>query len=270
MTEGVKITTRGTAKLNKGELESTSPSLQSIDTKLNSILQILEKNSNDIVEIKKEQKDMCESIELCHATINDFKQLISTQDLKIRECENEVQKTKKDTYKFGKSVEKVQREVRDLEQYSHRNNLIIYGIPEDNDEKIMFVIRRLATALHFQDWSEKLVDAVHRMGKYDPTNTSPRPIIIRFVRRLDKDAFLNKRKERRNLKASDLGFSSEDSIYVNESLTPENRDLLKKTRDAAKAKGYSQVWTANCSIFVRRNKDTDAIKIRSDVDIDSM
>ncbi|KAG8259610.1 hypothetical protein J6590_008645, partial [Homalodisca vitripennis] len=80
------------------------------------------------------------------------------------------------------------------------------------------------------------MDAVHRMGK--ATQTQPRPIIVKFVSRLHKDDFWNKRKVRRNLRATDLGYSSENSIYINESLTPANRELLKMTREAAKQKGY--------------------------------
>lgn len=129
-------------------------------------------------------------------------------------------------------------------------------------------MRRLAGALQFEDWSTSVMDAVHRMGKI--SESRPRPIIIRFVSRLNKDIFLNKRKVKRNLKASDLGYSSENSVYINESLTSANRTLLKMTRDMAKTRGYSQVWTANCAIFTRRDKESPAIKIVSVKDLDRM
>uniref|UniRef100_A0A1B6LMZ9 FP protein C-terminal domain-containing protein n=1 Tax=Graphocephala atropunctata TaxID=36148 RepID=A0A1B6LMZ9_9HEMI len=267
MTDGVKVTTRNTAKL-KTDTEPTAPSLQSIDSKLNSILTLLEKNTSDINDIKKEQKDMCASIELCHVNMNDFKELLTGQDVRISKCENEVLQINNNTCKIRNQVNTVEENVRDLEQYSHRNNLIVYGIPEDKNENIIFVVRRLANALQFDDWSPSLIDAVHRMGRI--SGSRPRPIIIRFVSRLDKDMFLSKRKVRRNLTASDLGYSSENSIYVNESLTAANRELLKKTRDAARTGGYSHVWTANCSIFARREKGAPAIKIVSEKDLDRM
>lgn len=268
MTDEVKVTTRSTARVKSDIAETTQPSLHSIDTKLNSILTLLEQNTNDIREIKKEQKDMCESIELCHSNIKDFKQLITDQDKRIIKCENDIRHTNEETAKISRLVKKVEDDVRDLEQYSHRNNLIVYGIPEDKNENILNTVRRLASALQFEEWSSSLIDAVHRMGK--SSESRPRPIIIRFVSRLDKDLFLSKRKVRRNLKATDLGFSSENSIYVNESLTPANRELLKKTREAARTRGYSQVWTTNCSIFTRRDKESPAIKIMSEKDLDRM
>lgn len=281
MADGTKVTTRHTAKLKSDTAESTppSPSLQSIDTKLNSILTLLEKNTNDISDIRKEQIDMCESIELCHNNIKDIKQFMTSQDLKITKCEDDIVRTNEETFKISRLVNKVENDIQDLEQYSHRNNLIVYGIPEEKNENILHVMRRLAGALHFEDWSTSLLDAVHRMGKtsesrnpeeLNPGVPKPRPIIIRFVSRLNKDIFLNKRKVKRNLKASDLGYSSENSVYINESLTSANRTLLKMTRDMAKTRGYSQVWTANCAIFTRRDKESPAIKIVSVKDLDRM
>lgn len=268
MADGIKVTTRQTAKLKSDTTESTPPSLQSIDTKLNSILTLLEKNTNDISDIRKEQIDMGESIELCHNNIKDIKQFMTSQDLKITKCEDDIVRTNEETFKISRLVNKVENDIQDLEQYSHRNNLIVYGIPEEKNENILHVMRRLAGALQFEDWSTSLMDAVHRMGKI--SESRPRPIIIRFVSRLNKDIFLNKRKVKRNLKASDLGYSSENSVYINESLTSANRTLLKMTRDVARTRGYSQVWTANCTIFTRRDKESPAIKIVSVKDLDRM
>lgn len=274
MSEEVKVMTRGTtARLKTESTTTTAPepaalSMQSIDLKLDSILTILQKNTNAIDDIKKEQKEMCTSIEHCHGDISDIKELLTGQDVKIAKCESEIVQIKEETCKINSDVLRVERDLRDLEQYSHRNNLIVYGIPEEKNENIMFVMRRLAAALHFENWSPNIIDAVHRMGKI--SDLKPRPIIIRFVSRLDKDMFLAKRKVHRNLKATDLGFSAENSIYVNESLTPSNRDLLKKTREVAKVKGYTHVWTANCCIYTRREKGSPAIKIMSAKDFDRM
>lgn len=266
---GSKVVTRNTTKL-KSDTESASPTLQSIDTKLNSIITILEKNSNDISEIKKEQRDMCESIEMCHSNINDIKALVTDQDVKISKCEDDILRINKETNRISNILSKVKEEVRDLEQYSHRNNLIVYGIPEEKNENIILVVKRLANALQFENWSSNLLDALHRMGKTDFSRSQPRPIIIRFISRLDRDLFLSKRKVRRNLRASDLGYSSDNSVYVNESLTTANRELLKKTREAARIKGYSHVWTTNCSIFTRRDNGAQAIKVVSEKDLERM
>lgn len=264
MTDQGKVSTRNSAKSGKPETPEPA-TLQSIDSKLNSILDILGKHTHDISEIIKEQKDLSASIEMCHENVSDMKKLITTQDSKITNCEEELSRVKDNNIKLTGELNNMKEEIRALEQYSHRNNLLIYGIPEDKNENINHVLRRLAASLQFEGWSTNLIDAVHRMGK--ATQSQPRPIIVKFVSRLDRDDFLNKRKIRRNLKATDLGFSSENSIYINESLTPANRELLKMTKEAAKQKGYTHVWTANCSIFVRRERGSPAIKITTSKDL---
>lgn len=275
MADEVKVVTRGTTAKLKNDTTTTNVttepatlSIKSIHLKLDSILTILERNSTAIDDIKKEQKEMCASIEHCHGNISDIKELLTGQDLKIAKCESEILQINEETRKINSNMQQVEKDLRDLEQYSHRNNLIIYGIPEEKNENIVFVVRRLAAALHFENFSSNMMDTVHRMGKI--SDSQPRPIIIRFISRMDKDMFLSKRKVHRNLKATDLGFSSENSIYVNESLTPSNRELLKKTREVAKVKGYTHVWTSNCCIYTRREKGSPAIKIVSAKDFDRM
>lgn len=83
----------------------------------------------------------------------------------------------------------------------------------------------------------KLDRYCQRMDK--TTESKPRPVIINFVSRHYKEEFLNERKVLRNLKATDLGFNSEHLIYIDESLTPANRELLKKTLETV------MMWTAN-------------------------
>lgn len=266
MSVSSKVTTRGAAKSISDAPESAT--LQSIDDKLNSILTILEKNTNDIAEIKKEQREMCTSIEHCHVEIGDIKSLVANQDRKITACEEELKVVKEENCKMSTELKKLRIEMQNLEQYSHRNNLIIYGVPEVENENIYNVMSRMAEVLQFPSWSTSLLDAVHRMGKIN--KSIPRPIIMKFVSRINKEEFLRKRKAWRHLKASDLGYSSENSIYVNESLTSANRELMKETRLAAKVKKYNQVWTANCSIFVRRNKDTPALRIATIDDLERM
>lgn len=267
MSAGSKVTTRATSKTGNDELPA--PSLQSLDDKLNSILCILERNSKDISEIKNEQKEMCESIEFCNGGISEIKVRLGEQGEQIEKCEQDIKVVKEENVTLNKRLVRVSNECNSLEQYSHCNNLIVYGIPEDRSENIMGVLRRLAGAIRFPEWADNLVDMVHRMGRQ--SDNSPRPIIIKFVRRLDRNEFLNKRKVKRNLMASDLGYSSDNPVYINESLTPATRELLKLTREAARRKNYSQVWTTNCTIYVRRERGkAPVIKISSIEDVNNL
>lgn len=267
-TAGSKVTTRNSARSTSDTSEPAS--LQSLDDKLNAVIGMLETNTQQINSVRSEQRDICNSLELCHASINDLKLLVHNQDSKIVKCESDIERIGNQNVTVQNKLKSLERDMNFLEQYSHRNNLIIYGIPEQTNENIHTVIRRLAVAIQFEDWSLNYVDAVHRIGA--KSGSRPRPIIIKFTSRLVKEEFLKKRKVRRNLKAMDLGYSSEDSIYINESLTSSTRHLLKQTREAAKAKNYNQVWTMNCSIFVRKDSKGNwpAIRINSPQDLEGL
>lgn len=58
-------------------------------------------------------------------------------------------------------------------------------------------------------------------------------------------------------------------IYINESLTPENRDLFIKAKKKAKVKHYEfPGYTFKGQVRIRKNKVTDEIYIRCLEDID--
>ncbi|KAJ4451839.1 hypothetical protein ANN_03317 [Periplaneta americana] len=46
-------------------------------------------------------------------------------------------------------------------------------------------------------------------------------------------------------------------------LTVATRDLLRKTRDIAKMKGYKFVWTKDCNIFIRENESSSVVSRRN-------
>ncbi|KAG8316400.1 hypothetical protein J6590_051490 [Homalodisca vitripennis] len=128
--------------------------------------------------------------------------------------------------------------------------------------QLTFVTLRRSSRNWFHQWS--FVMPILKMGQ--ATDKSPRPIIITFVRRIGRNEFLNLRKMKRN-----LGYACENSVFTIESLTPANRELLRLTRDAAKEKNYSKVWTNNCNIFVPKERvQALVIKITSDQDIDKL
>jgi len=186
-----KVSTRSTSKSTSEPTTPDEPSLQSLDKKLNVILMSMQSQSKDIKDIKHEQKELGCSIELCHKSVADISARIDTQDKRLADCHSEVEVMRRENVSLKMRIDSLEGQLNQQAQYSHRNCLIINGVPEDNNENILGVVRRVAVAIRFQDWDDSLLDAVHRLGK---NTNSPRPIIIKFVRRLDKNEFLRKKK----------------------------------------------------------------------------
>ena len=107
------------------------------------------------------------------------------------------------------------------------------------------------------------IQACHRVGlKHDTT------IICKFGNRKLRDAFLQKRKQTRNISGKDLGLKAKDvKVFINESLTRKNKYLFKLARDKKKEIGWDFVWTRNGVIFARKNKDAAFVTIRNELDL---
>ena len=68
------------------------------------------------------------------------------------------------------------------EQYIRRENILIYGVEENNEdnddgEKVLF---KIADELEI-DLEDNEIQRVHRLGQKRRNNENPRPIIARFV-----------------------------------------------------------------------------------------
>ena len=121
------------------------------------------------------------------------------------------------------SNETLTGQLDDLEQYTRRTNIRIYGIPESNVESadsredtdilsLNFVKEELGVDLKLEDISRS-----HRVGK---GSSKPRPIIVRLSRHNTKVDILRKRKMRKQNKRP---------YNVQDDLTQprDGRDILK-------------------------------------------
>lgn len=60
---------------------------------------------------------------------------------------------------------------------------------------------------------------------------------------------------------------SKQKIYINESLTKENKQLLFKTKEKARDASYKYVWSKEGKIFVRKNDNSRVHRIKNEHDL---
>ncbi|KAG8300561.1 hypothetical protein J6590_073413 [Homalodisca vitripennis] len=101
---------------------------------------------------------------------------------------------------------------------------------------------------------DAMVDACHRLGRQ--TGDNPPGIIIKFVRRFDKEELLKKRRVKRTLSIRHIGRSDDRPIYVNESLSPARRRLYAMARRVQKEKDLKFLWVRNGKIFLRKEENS--------------
>ncbi|CAG9087333.1 unnamed protein product [Plutella xylostella] len=166
----------------------------------------------------------------------------------------------------------LERETLQQQQWARLQNIEIVGVPENKNECLPDVIKKLATHLNVELQADD-VEFAHRV---QPKRTAParrpRTIVVRLRRRIVKDTLIAAaRKSRKTLTSECIETGGEkQKIYVNEHLTLHSKQLLMKCKEKAKETSYDFVWTKNCRIYVRKNEKSPHLLISSEADIKKM
>lgn len=195
-----------------------------------------------IEDIKSHMIELTEHIKQCFSRIDEHeKKLVDTEArlraLDERECE---------AIMYRNTISDLRQELSTRAQASLRNEIEISGINEFPDENPMHILQvissKVGAAFDVND-----IDYVTRVGprardkeliNSDQENSKrlPRPLVVRFLRRHNREAFLRAGKSRRNLTCGDIDVNGlSRNIFINERLTQENRQLFRSARQHAKS-----------------------------------
>lgn len=141
--------------------------------------------------------------------------------------------------------------VNELEQYTRKNSVRIFGVVETEKEvtkhvAVNFIKEKLGVTLQPFD-----IDNCHRVGR-GGSKDRPRGIILKLTSHEKKVDIL---KNRKNLKGT--------KFVVKEDLTRQNQDLLQS---AGKKYGFKEVWSRDGKIFTKTSTGrTRQIRRLSDI-----
>ncbi|XP_046681362.1 uncharacterized protein LOC124368131 [Homalodisca vitripennis] len=205
------------------------------------------------LEIKETNKEFRNQLEKYSEWIVDNGKKIEEVGNKIEKAIEDIGFLRQENANLKKKVNDLSSKVNALEQSSKDNIVEISGVPHKEKEDILNIIGKISDAIGFV-FKEDSVDNCYRYKSVDWSR--PGIIVVRFVRKLDKEAFMNKRRVKRNLNSRDIGFMDGNAsvIYFNESLTQEKRKLLNMAWAIKREKQYTYLWVRNGRIFMRKNQ----------------
>ena len=159
-------------------------------------------------------------------------------------------------------LDKQQRDLNDLQQYSRRRNLRIFNLKETNNETAddteKLVCKTISDVLKIKTTPD-IVDACHRVPwsgdppKFKDGKTRPRDIIIQFKSRKDRDLIFSVKK-----RCKDQGFS------LGEDLTAVNAKLCMAVH---KHHGFQASWSSSGKIKGKlKNNKTLTIPVGANLD----
>ena len=156
----------------------------------------------------------------------------------------------------------LKNQINDLEQYGRRDMVEIHGIERKENEDTNNLVLKIAKKVN-ADISNDDIDISHRISKKD--NAS---IIVKFINRKKRSNFFLKTRQQ-ILKNKDItDTDSESRVFINDSLTFQNKRKLKYTKEKLKDI-FKFIWFRNEKLFVR-NPNSSVIEIKSKKQVDDL
>ena len=192
---------------------------------------IVEKVSNII---KTANKDLVDNVSSLRTEVTSLRAALADRDAQIAALQSDVQHLK-DAHDA-------------LEQHGRRHSLRINGVSNEQEDTTQAVVKIANDILGVDPpLEERDISVSHRLPtrRNAPPN-QPKPIIVRFVSRADRDRVL---KIRKNLK--DYNEDKDTKLYINEDLTAIRAKLFSTARSLQKQRLLAQTWTFNGAIKVK-------------------
>nr|CAI5869549.1 unnamed protein product [Callosobruchus analis] len=141
-------------------------------------------------------------------------------------------------------IEESNRKIDQLQQFSKRCNLRVFGIPETSNEKCRDVVYNvIKTKLKLNSLSQEDIEMAYRCGS--SKDDSPRAILVGFYSAKTKNEVYSNKK---NLKGS--------KITIREDLTATRLKIVRE-----KVSIYGNVWTNNGKILWLENGNVKTLTL---------
>lgn len=203
------------------------------------------RNAQETLKIKSIIKETIQELLADDEFVNKIiKKLSDKYDDKIQKMEDTIKTIEQKTIGLEKQIDT-------LKQNEKINNICVYGIQEQQNEKLETLATQLINAHTEINLNERDINKCYRVGKQNNNSMKSRPVIIQFKFYEHKLTVL---KNAKNFKGK--------KIFITEDLT-QNR--LKLLQDAKSKLGVKNVWSYNGNIFVKVNGSS--VKIRNNEDL---
>lgn len=183
----------------------------------------------------------------------------TTDDLnrKVASLEKKIMQMEESISEIGYAAEKAEYGVNELEQYTRKSSVRIFGLPDERDEKYENTCDKIHSLLQSKlsmDIQNSDIDIAHRLGRFDSKKN--RPVIVKFMSRRKKmECIANRYK----LKGS--------PVVIKDDLTQENQYLLDTCRYDDRV---HRSWTDNGKLYVQLVQDSSIHRIHPGSSIDTL
>lgn len=259
---------------NKSTTQGSTKSIASSSTALTKdfLIEVMEGFKRDVFEelssFKTEMNDLSTSVQYVSDKLDTSNVLMEEIKIKFAELQKENQLLKLKNEVLSKDVVELRERMRNMEQYSRVKNIEISGLPVTKSEDINDLVTDVGTALGIE---VKRMDiaAAHRVPSFKADREPS--VIVQFTTRTMKEQWINAFRQNNKLTARDVNqHFPVQRVYVNDHLSPENKQFLGKLKKKGKELGFEFVWCRDCKFFVRKAEGDSVKRINTYEDMDKL
>lgn len=167
----------------------------------------------------------------------------------------------------SETISLLENKIDRLEQHARQCNIEVGNLPEKRGENLVAIFESIASAINIPLTQRDIV-AIHRVPHAHTLNSRPKNIIVKLSTRLLRDNMLSAYRLSKGITSDGIGLTgTQCRVYMNEHLTLRNKELFRKTRDAAKSNKFKYVWVRNATVLVKETDDSPTFAIRSEDEI---
>lgn len=163
----------------------------------------------------------------------------------------------------------LQQQLRELDQYSRRDNIEIVGVPFSRGENVYTILQKLSAVLKIPFDSRNL-SVAHRLPRRDGQDHPN--IVARFIAREEKQTWMRAARDNsRRLTAAALSDSWPSTmVFINDHLTSHNKLILSRAKHLVREKRIAFAWVRDCKVFVKKTalQDCPPTVLRTMEDLD--
>ncbi|XP_055604340.1 uncharacterized protein LOC129752590 [Uranotaenia lowii] len=251
---GSEITLLELHRMIKEDIMNASKSTNSrIDNIAQNIEKSIEKLQHEVQEVKSSQQFISDEFENVKISVDDQKTLVSSMKLEITELKN-------DQAQAQQHIEELNYELNKIKQCSIESHLLISNVVQLVNENLDNLFGNILSALGLSCSSHEII-GITRLTSSNARGVPP--ILVRFINVSLKDKIM-KMGRAKPLSCIDIGLNIDQRIYFNHRLTSLNQRLLGIARKFRNDNNYKFVWFSNGSVFIKKDENSNALKI-SDV-----
>lgn len=210
------------------------------------------------------EKSVNDSLNLCHQKLDDNAGILKKQTQTLMNHRTDIDNLISENKLLNKKLSVLEVQMDENDQWRRSNSLEFIGVPFSDNDNVVDVVAKVATAVGFQI-NVSMIESCFKIK-----NVGKSIIVVNFVKKSDKNELLRLRRVKRSLNTSHMGYQDGTPIYINESLTKIRRVLLFNAAKLKRDNDWKYLWVRDGKVFMRKTDTSKICHIGTQRDLDDI